>query len=362
MFRIEMLPAGHGDCLWIEYGDPDQPSRILIDGGIVPTYEPLRSRLLAMPKPERHFELLVITHVDGDHIEGILPLLYDKNIDVSARDIWFNGWRHLFKDTSDKLGPVQGEMLSALIRERHLAWNQAFASQSVFAPADRLPEVTLPGGMNIILLSPDRTALARLRKSWQAEVKKAKLDPDDPQAALERYKGSKKLLPADILGEERPDPAELVKEKPRKDSSRANRSSIAFLAEYDNTRVLFGADAHPALLVDSLRRLLAQRGQARLKLDAFKVSHHGADGNLTPELLGLLDCRRYLISTNGDIFGHPHQQAVARILVFGGREKELIFNYRSDFNKVWNDASLVSGFHYRPVYPLPGREGISLEL
>ena len=27
MLKLEMLPAGHGDCLWIEYGDPLSPHR-----------------------------------------------------------------------------------------------------------------------------------------------------------------------------------------------------------------------------------------------------------------------------------------------------------------------------------------------
>ena len=33
MLRIEMLPAAHGDCLWIEYGSGTNVHRILIDGG-----------------------------------------------------------------------------------------------------------------------------------------------------------------------------------------------------------------------------------------------------------------------------------------------------------------------------------------
>ena len=32
MFRLEVLPARYGDCLWIEYGDAAAPRRILIDG------------------------------------------------------------------------------------------------------------------------------------------------------------------------------------------------------------------------------------------------------------------------------------------------------------------------------------------
>lgn len=39
MLRMEMLLAGHGDCLWIEYGDPTAPRRVLIDGGATGTYK-----------------------------------------------------------------------------------------------------------------------------------------------------------------------------------------------------------------------------------------------------------------------------------------------------------------------------------
>jgi hypothetical protein len=33
MLTVEMLPAEHGDCLWVQYGDPGRPSVLLVDGG-----------------------------------------------------------------------------------------------------------------------------------------------------------------------------------------------------------------------------------------------------------------------------------------------------------------------------------------
>ncbi|BBX66544.1 ComEC/Rec2 family competence protein [Mycolicibacterium psychrotolerans] len=68
MFSVEMLPAGHGDCLWIEYGDPVR--RVLVDGGPYYSYKHLRARIERLDPTDRHFELLIITHVDADHIEG----------------------------------------------------------------------------------------------------------------------------------------------------------------------------------------------------------------------------------------------------------------------------------------------------
>ena len=42
MFKIRMLPAGYGDCLWIEYGQEEKPFRIHIDAGTLPTYKEVR--------------------------------------------------------------------------------------------------------------------------------------------------------------------------------------------------------------------------------------------------------------------------------------------------------------------------------
>ena len=45
MFTVEMLPAYLGDSLWVEYGNPQKPSRLLIDGGLVGTVDRMVSAL-----------------------------------------------------------------------------------------------------------------------------------------------------------------------------------------------------------------------------------------------------------------------------------------------------------------------------
>lgn len=74
-YRIHVLPAQRGDALWIEYGTEDAPNHILIDGGITATgRDHLRKRVEEVGTP-LHFELLVVTHIDLDHIQGILQFL-----------------------------------------------------------------------------------------------------------------------------------------------------------------------------------------------------------------------------------------------------------------------------------------------
>ena len=43
-FRIEMLPALHGDCLLVEYGTPQRTRRLLIDGGPIGAFVDLPHR------------------------------------------------------------------------------------------------------------------------------------------------------------------------------------------------------------------------------------------------------------------------------------------------------------------------------
>jgi glyoxylase-like metal-dependent hydrolase (beta-lactamase superfamily II) len=73
-FRIDMQPAREGDCLWVEYGDPARPRRILIDGGRRSAYTELKKRFADLPRGQREFELLILSHMDADHIEGLLEL------------------------------------------------------------------------------------------------------------------------------------------------------------------------------------------------------------------------------------------------------------------------------------------------
>jgi len=112
------------------------------------------------------------------------------------------------------------------------------------------------------------------------------------------------------------------------------------------------------VLVDSIGKLLRSRKQKRLKLDAFKVSHHASQNNVSTDLISLLDCSRYLISTNGDHFYHPDREAIARIIKHGkhsGGDPELIFNYRTRYNDVWADLQDKYGFTAR--YPDSAQPG-----
>lgn len=335
MFTIEMLAADHGDCLWIEYGDELKPHRILIDGGTPGTCARLKARIEALPEAERRFELFIVTHIDADHIGGAVELLDEPPAGLAFGDVWFNGFRHL-PAPRDEQGVAQGEELTRALVEKH-KWNEAFNSKAVVVPDEgSLPQVRLAGDLTLTLLSPAISGLVKLYPKWDKELAKLRAQQGDEPAPAG---------PGDEMGEGL-DVAALAARPFKEDGSVPNGSGIAVLAEYQGKRLLLAADAHPRVLGASVDRLLAASGDPQLSLDVLKVSHHGSRANTSKKLLDKLAVSTYLISTSGAVFNHPDREGIARLIAYGGREKTLYFNYRTEYNEMWDSPELENKLRY----------------
>jgi beta-lactamase superfamily II metal-dependent hydrolase len=365
MFRIERLPAQQGDALWIEYGDPAAPHRVLIDAGTSPTAAIVRERILALAPADRRFDLLVVTHIDTDHVGGVLRLLADPP-DVEFSDVWFNAWRHLEAvPESSRLGPIDGEILSVLLDHAGWPWNDAFGAGPVMVPADGpLPSRVLPGGMRLTLLSPGPGQLLDLKHAWAEVVQRAGLDPADPEGAraLLDARAARKGVRLDRLGGGEIDVEARADAPFEPDRAEANGSTIAVLAEFEGASAILAGDGFPEVIARNVARLLRERDTRRLAIDAFKLPHHGSRYNVSNDLLSLVSCGRYLFSSSGAIFGHPDEEAVARVVLYGGPDPELLFNYRSDHSARWDSRELRSRFGYRTTYPPDGAQGLVVDL
>jgi len=341
MFKITALPASYGDCLWIEYGADTAPNVILIDAG-PSAPKGLKSRLQQLAARGGHLELVVVTHVDRDHIGGILALLEKDFYGVEVRDLWFNGFRHLPPpDALEAFGEKQGELLTKLLLEKQIPWNAELKNDGFLVTPDQCPEFQLPGGAKITLLSPDIDQLKQLRASWVKVCGEADLYADVP--AQTEYFGKEGF---EAFGTGTPDVQSLAGEPFTEDTSEANGSSIAFTVEYEGKRALLGADAYPSRL---LKSLLQTDGNPPFAFDLVKVPHHGSENNVSKEFIESLNCQRYLFSSNGAIYKHPAQQAVSRV-IHHGSEPELIFNYRTKYSEVWDDEDLKLIYKYSTVY------------
>ena len=359
MLRIEMLPARNGDALWIEYGDPASPRRIIVDGGTEGSYDDgLRARIEALAPEDRSFELLVVTHIDSDHIAGVLELLRDETLDATFGEVWFNAWRHL-QEALEGLGPVEGELLTQTILQRELAWNEAFDGKAVARPDEgKLPQIELADDLVVTVLAPSLEQLADLAPVWEEAVLAAGLvpgapapeTPEEPPTGLEHLGAT-------------PDVATLAASVFKQDTAEANGSSIVLLLEHEGSSMLLTGDAFPSVVLEGVNRLLAERAAGpRLAVDAFKVPHHGSRANLSPALAAALDCDRHLFSSNGTNTKHPHPESVARTIVGAGQDSTLYFNYSTQFTEPWADDELEVQHGYEAVYPDEGETGLTLEL
>lgn len=347
-FTIEMLPARHGDALWIEYGDGRTVNRILIDGGPVGTFDAIMKCIERMPDRERALELVMLSHVDADHVEGLVRLFAENPLPVAVRKVWFNGWRQM-NQSHKLLGPTQAEFLSALLVRRVAPRVWDVDAPPWYVPAKgSLPTVVLDGGMRLTLLSPSATKLKEMAKEWKKKVAEDHLDPGDLDAAWELLATRKKFLPADGLLGVAPNLDKLLQRAFEIDPAKANGASIAVLAEYEGKSALLLADAHPDIVAASIRRLCKQRGVKRLTVDAVKVSHHGSKANTDEALLRLIDSPVYLISTSGAHFHHPDKECLARILRYG-KPKTIYFNYTSRYTKPWLSKKAQKEHRYRAI-------------
>ena len=82
IFSLEVRRARKGDCLLLHFGSKDDPGLIIVDGGPKSVYKPhLKPRLEQIRiarglsnQDSLPIDLLMVSHVDDDHIQGILDL------------------------------------------------------------------------------------------------------------------------------------------------------------------------------------------------------------------------------------------------------------------------------------------------
>jgi hypothetical protein len=114
-FSLDVLRARKGDCLMLHFGSQEKPRLMLIDGGPSQVYGPfLEPRLKAVhaargldedaPLP---IEVVMVSHIDDDHIKGILDLIRDQGetpkLRLRVASLWHNSFDDLLKTKPTEL-------------------------------------------------------------------------------------------------------------------------------------------------------------------------------------------------------------------------------------------------------------------
>lgn len=356
-----MYPAKNGDAFLI---DADGPN-LLIDAGFACTYHDyIAPDLTQLASSGGQLDLVVCTHVDADHIGGLLEFFAlngpPGKRGIAVAQVWHNSLRSLpvaqadsvIQDQmvleairrrgfpaqpGDPLNPIsarQGSSMAKLLRQNEYKWNSGRGADSIKADASPL---SLSNEVSVQVIGPTAHRLEALRDFWLREVRKlGHSGLGQPSDLLDdAFEMWCSRAPAPAFAEVQPIGAKhglRLADVYAPDSSIPNGSSIAFIIRTGDIRLLFLGDAWAEDVVASLRTL--QPKAVPLVFDAIKLSHHGSLHNTSVELLSLVDSECFLVSSDGSRHGHPDFEVLAEIVDRPAPfERQLYFNYETEASK-----------------------------
>ena len=342
-FSLEAVYAKKGDALILHYGSKNNPKWILIDGGHTGVYDEfLLPRLdeLRLQWPKRwngdnrlDFEMVMVSHADADHLEGVLDLTAHMRRYLMAPGtppppidcdrLWFNGFEDIIANnrvgvatvtdmaqTAGASGPGdlglpthlgrdddlkavvastrQGRVLLQDAKKLVIDVNKEYGSELVMRGEGNSSITNFSPGLKLHLIAPDKRRVDKLRRKWKRDLNK-------------------------ILAKEK----STVDAAAFADSSAFNLSSIVVLASRGGKSMLLTGDARgDDIMIGLKEENLLKDG--KIEVDLFKLPHHGSDRNVKAETFRDITARHYLVSANGE-HGNP-EPATLDMLVEGRRE------------------------------------------
>jgi beta-lactamase superfamily II metal-dependent hydrolase len=341
--QVLVLPAYHGDSIIVKTFDcHGNPFNMVIDGGTAKTYDDtLKRELSKLP----FIDVLVLTHIDSDHIAGLIKFIKNPLFEPSKIGrYWFNSKNIKFLRNSEKISLGQAKTFEELLIDKGEI-KQKWAE-------DILVGVTpaLAPGIAIEILSPTADVLADLYEKWPNLS-------DEYNKKLNDLNIANRVVGSQIGKGTLPDIAK-KDDKPEKSVGEDvfNSSSIAFVLGTFDLSVLFLGDAHPEII----KQAMINKGYSilnRLKIDLVKISHHGSKNNTLNDVLDMIDCDRFIISTNGgnSTHAHPDRETIARIIYHPDRvrrnfekHRKIYLNYplaniEARSGKFVEDKDLIAG-------------------
>jgi len=156
---IKILKAFHGDCILIRViNEMQQEFTILIDGGTSKTFDfSLKKELRSIKK----INLFVLTHIDSDHIGGILRFVKDSIFqEIDIDEFWINGANLAYISMGGNISYNQGQNLEKLLIEKGIF------KEKIISNITTNYKPVFPDFINIDILSPTPEILQNLYDKW----------------------------------------------------------------------------------------------------------------------------------------------------------------------------------------------------
>lgn len=259
MLEVYTYNAGKGDCIRIKFAETHN---IFIDTGVTrfaPKFEQICNKIIAANET---LDALILTHVDDDHIGGILANLRNNSYKVLFKEVWMN------HDGSASVGDI---MLST--QQNNEVYARLIQRGVEVKPMVKGTHCEVAGAV-IDIVCP---------KEIEVRAKKSR------DTALAHHRDYCLTLSA-------------LANMPitQHDTSINNKNSIIFIFSYEGHRLLFTGDAWADDVVKTSG-----------EFDLVKLPHHGSVRNIKEEYQHHIRSGNFLICTDG--VNHPDKQTIAKL-------------------------------------------------
>ena len=336
IFTLDVRRARKGDCLILHYGSKTEPGLMLIDGGPADVYQPyLKPRLAELRKARGlaanatlPVDLLMVSHIDDDHIKGVLELTKEMIEAQGPKPLKINGvWHNTFDDI---IGNNPDKLRAAV--------TASFGTASLSGDGEEVegldPEaakVLASVSQGFRLRDDSRALKLRVNPQFKGKLVIAKKGGKP----VDMGKGLKFTVVGpmidEILALQKAHDEFLEKQQGKKseaslaaftDTSVPNLSSVVVLAEVGKKRILLTGDARGDKVLQGLELvgLLKKDGKSTIHVDVFKCPHHGSKRNSDPILYRRITADHYVFSGNGE-HGNPARETLEMLWGERGDEK-----------------------------------------
>lgn len=306
----KFLKAGNGDAILIQ----NNGFNIIIDGGNESKY--LMEEVKAIFEKGEYLNLLVITHHDDDHIKGIIDLLTIVNQGAFGekfiKKVVFNSPR-LF------LGKIVAP------NERLLSYKQAHEVEELLTSINTEWQICTDesdslnfGNLTMDFLSPKLEDIKEYSNNKGTYLTSDyKCDWNTPMFILDKYIDDKS-----------------------QDSSIFNKNSVVIKLQFEGVKLLLTGDVTPKRLEEITNKLVVDNDGNPIDFDYVKLPHHGSYRSLNKTIIENLNCKNFIISTNGKKYFLPNKRALLKILKYSRRLKGEKINFIFNYNETLSNLNI----------------------
>lgn len=320
-WEIDLLPVSEskksGDCILLRFGKLYQGKSkqkvIIIDGGYADTAQTVKDHLRKYYKCEQNgkliIDLMVLSHPDNDHISGLVKLMEDDEIIVRKLLLnapWYTMDRTWFKDGRITDGSLERSLKEVFDKLAVLIQTAKSKGTTVKYATDCLGTCSF-GNAKLHILGPDEKFYNLCIANSEKTKDKADDVPDITETKTFSSNSEEKYVRGQI-------------EWADEDSTTAiNESSIVFMFEYVNVKILFTGDAGRCALPKAFD-YAKNNGIDISDVSIIKMPHHGSRHNFHPDIFKYFTgvgqtC--YISCTKGEEGSHPSKRLVNQLLEMG---------------------------------------------